>query len=118
MGLYWCTNEKCATRGVYESDTGACPDCKAHLGRSIIAVHYLVPAGSDGPIRTKLGHRMIACDPNLTVLPQCSAERGPAVTCPKCRASSIYLEDEKDQVDNHVRFFEEQAEASLKPKGA
>lgn len=107
MTLWKCMNPRCpAHRKRFESDTGACPECGAHLSKPQTPVHYMVPA--DGPIYTGLGGRMIACDPRRDTLPEsCTASRD-AVTCPRCTASTIFVEDERDRIDNHNDIIERQ----------
>lgn len=100
-------NERCAG-GNFESPQGECPRCGACLAVELVAVHYLVPA--DGPIQTGIGGRMVACDPKTTKLPQSSGERS-AVTCPKCRASAFFAEDERDGVSNHVPVLGQRLQA-------
>lgn len=104
--LWRCQNQRCEAVGKnFEGETPKCPACGGSVAQLLVAVHYLVPAGSDGPIPTGLGWRMIACAPNRTDLPQSSGSRR-AVTCPRCIASNIFIEDERDGVDNHVPMIE------------
>lgn len=104
MKLWRCENENCEACGrEFEGASPACPACGAALAVELVPVHYLVPA--DGPIRTGLGGRMVACSPKMRELPQSSGDRS-AVTCPRCKASDIFIEDERDGVSNHVRYFE------------
>jgi phage FluMu protein Com len=109
MPLWRCVNDECDERGFeFGAASNRCPHCKMLRSVELVAVHYLVPA--EGPIRTALGNRMIACDPKMKSLPQASGERV-AVTCPKCKASEIYAEDERDGVSNHVPIIEQRIEA-------
>jgi phage FluMu protein Com len=101
-------NDECSFRGEFEAASNRCPECKMLRAVELVPVHYLVPA--EGPIKTMLGNRMIACDPRRTTLPQCSGERS-AVVCPKCKASEIFKEDERDGVVNHVPWIEQRLEA-------
>lgn len=99
MGLFRCKNPVCVATGKpFEAATNRCVSCKL-LCPEIVAVHYIVPA--EGPIRTGLGNRMIACMPNSAAMAHSSGYR-PAVTCPKCVASTIFQEDERDRVSNDI----------------
>jgi hypothetical protein len=100
--LFRCENDNCEG-GTFEGETPECPKCHGFLVQELVYVHYLVPA--DGPIKTSIGNRMIACDPRMTVLPQASGVRS-AVSCPRCKASTIFQEDERDKIDNHVKLIE------------
>ncbi len=102
MLLFRCENDNCEG-GNFESETGECPKCHGFLVQELVYVHYLVPA--DGPIKTALGNRMIACSPKMTTLPQSTGVRS-EVSCPRCRTSVIFAEDERDGIDNHVKFIE------------
>ncbi len=100
--LWRCVNDGCPQKGFqFEAAHAArrCPHCKLAQVQELVPVHYLVPA--EGPIKTGIGNRMVACDPNSLLPESASGERG-AVTCPKCRASLIFAEDERDGVSNHV----------------
>lgn len=111
MPLWRCVNDECDEGGFeFEAPANRCPHCRMLRCVELVAVHYLVPA--EGPIRTALGNRMIACDPKTKRLPQASGERV-AVTCPKCRASEIFAEDERDGVSNHVPWVEQRIAAGL-----
>ncbi len=110
LSLWRCRNPDCGTRAPFEAERGVCPKCKLPECVQLLPVHYLVPA--EGPIRTELGNRMVACAPDSPHLPQSTGLRA-AVTCPKCRATALFAEDERDNVNNHVRHFERHVEASL-----
>lgn len=101
--LWRCCDDRCGHRAPFEAEAGVCPQCRLPHCVELVAVHYLVPA--EGPIRTGAGNRMVACDPALATLPQSTGERV-AVTCPKCRATAIFAEDERDNVDNDVRALD------------
>jgi hypothetical protein len=101
MALWRCMNERCPVRGNHEAADGVCPDCRGSLRVELVPVCYLVPAGSDGPIRTMLGHRMVACRPDMQALPPAATGHRGSVTCPRCLASAIFAEDERDSTDNH-----------------
>lgn len=115
MPLYRCHNANCGTAD-FEAPAANCPGCGCGPGlvSEIVAVHYLVPA--EGPIVTGLGNRMIACNPNFAKLPKAATGERSAVTCPRCRASVIFQEDERDGADNHVPYIEQkiQREHNLK----
>ena len=104
--LWRCMNDECDTPTEFEAEVGRCPHCKMMRCVELTPVHYLVPA--EGPIKTGLGNRMIACSPKMKSLPQCSGERS-AVSCPKCKASTIFAEDERDGISNHVPVLEQRA---------
>ena len=114
MALWRCMNERCPVRGNHESADGKCPDCNSYLRVELVPVHYLVPAGSDGPIRTMLGHRMVACQPDLQALPPAATGSRLAVTCPACLASTIFAEDQRDNIDNHQPMIDNMVAQSLK----
>jgi ribosomal protein S27AE len=101
--LWRCENENCEG-GDFEGESHECPKCHGFLVQELLPVHYLVPA-ADGPIKTGLGGRMVACDPNRSTLPQSTGVRK-SVTCPACRRSVIFAEDEADKIDNHVKYIE------------
>ncbi len=106
MMLWRCVNEECDQTGFeFESEENRCPHCKLCRCQDLVYVHYIVPA--EGPIKTGLGNRMIACDPNRKTLPQSTGERV-AVSCPKCKATDIFKEDERDKVSNDVPLFLQQ----------
>lgn len=104
--LYRCVNDDCDQKG-HEFDAEAsarnCPHCKMVQVQLLTPVHYFVPA--EGPIKTGIGNRMIACQPNSPLPKAASGERG-AVTCPACKASTLFAEDERDGVNNHVPVFD------------
>jgi hypothetical protein len=104
MKLFRCVNESC-THGEFEADAPACPACGAGELKvvELVPVHYLVPA--EGPIKTAIGNRMVACNPKAQ-LPRAATGAREAVTCPRCKASAIYAEDERDGIDNHVPVLE------------
>lgn len=106
MKLYRCRNANCPARPDFEGAAPACPACGAGAGmvEEIVPVHYLVPA--DGPIPTALGGRMIACNPQMARLPKAATGERVAVTCPKCKASAIFAEDDAAGADNHVPVIE------------
>ncbi len=109
MLLWRCMNDECEQQGFeFEAESNRCPHCKMLRAVELTPVHYLIPA--DGPIRTGLGMRMVACEPERRTLPQCSGERK-AVSCPKCKASTIFLEDERDKISNHVPIIEQRVAA-------
>lgn len=111
MPLWRCVNDECDERGFeFEADSDRCPHCRLPYCVELVAVHYLVPA--EGPIRTALGNRMVACDQNMKKLPQAASGERAAVTCPKCRASEIFVEDERDGVVNHVPVIERRIAAA------
>lgn len=108
MGLWKCLNEECDEQGQQfegvPGDEGRCPHCRMLYCVELVAVHYLVPA--EGPIKTSLGNRMIACDPKMKKLPSSASGDRRAVTCPLCRASTIFVEDNRDGISNHVPCIE------------
>ncbi len=101
MKLWRCVNEECEQTGYeFESDSNRCPHCKMIQCQELVYIHYLVPA--EGPIKTYLGNRMIACSPKMATLPKhCTGVRM-AVSCPACKASVIFVEDERDGVNNDI----------------
>lgn len=104
MALWKCLNEECARTGQqFEADDGRCPECKLPWSVPLEAVHYVVPA--EGPIRTGLGNRMMACNPKAKTLPEFASGVREAVTCPKCRATDIFQEDEHDGINNNVPWM-------------
>ena len=106
MKLFRCTNELCDA-GDFEAAEALCAKCKAGAGlvHEIVPVHYLVPA--DGPIQTAIGPRMIACNPKMARLPQSATGERVAVTCLKCKGSTIFKEDAEAGTDNHVPVIEQ-----------
>lgn len=103
--LWRCYNEECDQKGTaFESERQNCPCCKMLQVIELTPVHYFVPA--EGPIRTALGNRMIACDQNMKTMPHSASGDRKAVTCPKCLATVMFAEDERDNINNHVPFFE------------
>ena len=50
---------------------------------------------------------MVACDPKMKTLPTAATGERVAVSCPKCKASAIYAEDERDNVSNDVPVIEQ-----------
>jgi hypothetical protein len=112
MPLWRCVNDECDEQGFeFEAPSNRCPHCKMLRCVELVPAHYLVPA--EGPIRTALGNRMVACDPKMKRLPRCATGERVAVTCPKCRASAIFAEDERDGVSNHVPVIEQRIAAGL-----
>lgn len=112
--LWRCQNDECDEKGFeFEAAENRCPHCKMLRCVELTPVHYLVPA--EGPIRTQLGNRMVACDPKMKTLPQSTGDRA-AVSCPKCKASTIFAEDERDNVSNHTPVIEQQIAAGTGPK--
>lgn len=117
MGLYRCTNENCGEGGPngapFEdaSRKPVCPLCGDDAPQELVVVHYLVK-DANGPIRTGLGRRLIACNPATKELPQCSGARE-AVTCPACRASGVFALHEGANTDQHERHFEKIAAGKL-----
>ncbi len=104
--LWRCMNDECEQfRKNFEADANRCPHCKLLRGVRLTPVHYIVPA--EGPIRTALGNRMIACNPTTKTLPDSASGWRAAVTCPKCLATTIFAEDERDEVNNHVPWIEQ-----------
>jgi hypothetical protein len=113
MDLFRCMNENCAGfKADYESADGECPTCHGFLALPLVTIHYLVPAAGAGTIPTGIGNRMVACDPKRTTIPQSTGVRS-EVNCPKCRASTIFAEDEADGTDNHVPVFERIAAGTI-----
>ena len=106
MKLWRCQNDECDHRGFeFEADDNRCPHCKMLRAVELTPVHYLVPA--EGPIRTAIGNRMVACSPQMKELPHsATGERG-AVSCPRCKETKIFHEDEKDGVSNHVPVIDQ-----------
>lgn len=108
MGLFRCRAEGCESNGEpFESNerAPACPVCENEPCRELVAVHYLVIA-ADGPIRTGIGRRAVACAPKDKKLPMhCTGERT-AVTCPACKASAVFAEHEKANADQHLPVLE------------
>lgn len=106
MKTFRCNRPTC--KKVFEAAALTnCPDCGIGPGMvgEIVPVHYLV-VSADGPIFCADGPRMIACNQNRDRLPaSCSTERV-AVTCPRCRASTIFAEDEASGADNHQPIVE------------
>lgn len=78
---------------------GPCPACGSEAVTDAVAVHYLV-IDPNGPIKTALGMRSIACQPAKAFprLPQCTGERGP-VTCPRCKESPLYAAHDAAETD-------------------
>lgn len=104
VALWRCENDECDEKSrVFEAEENRCPHCKMPWCLQLVPAHYLVPA--EGPIRTSLGNRMIACDPNMRALPESATGLRQCVTCPKCRASQIFTEDERDGISNDVTFL-------------
>lgn len=104
--LFRCRNANCPERPDFEAAAPTCPSCGAGAGmvEEIVPVHYLVPA--EGPIPTSNGSRMVACQPALARLPKSASGERTAVTCPKCKATKIFAEDESAGTDNHVPIIE------------
>lgn len=101
MGLYRCRNENCESFNTnFEAQGPQCPTCGSGLVQELAYIHYLVC--SDGPIQTGLGGRMVACDPKMKQLPPSASGHRDAVTCPACLKSTIFAEDERDGISNHV----------------
>jgi len=117
MKLFRCTNEICPDRPDFESAEPVCPACKAGAGLvlEIARVHYLVPA--EGPIPTGIGPRMVACSPKMARLPKHATGDRVSVSCPTCRATKIFIEDERDGVDNHVPVLEQRIASEHGLKG-
>lgn len=117
MGLYRCSNENCDEGGPHgapfecASKKPVCPLCGDDAPNLLLVVHYLVK-DPNGPIRTGLGRRLIACNPAGKELPQCSGSRD-AVTCPACRASGVFALHDGAHTDQHVRHFEKIAAGTL-----
>lgn len=104
MPLWRCVNPNCDRREPFEAADGRCPACRLPFCARLVPTHYMVPA--EGPIRTGLGNRMIACDPRMATLPESATATRTAVTCPKCLASTVFAEDERDGIDNHLPLIE------------
>lgn len=101
MGLWRCMNPDCDQMGrSFEADQGQCVSCKMFFVVQLTPVHYFIPA--EGPIKTPFGNRMVACTPNSKVVPYSASGERVAVTCPACRASVIFAEDERDKINNHI----------------
>ncbi len=108
--LWRCVNDECDQTGFeFEAESNRCPHCKMLRSVLLTPTCYIVPA--EGPIRTGLGNRMIACDPKRKTLPVSASGQREAVTCPKCKASEIFKDDERDGISNHVPVIEQRIEA-------
>ena len=106
MKLWRCMNDDCDEKGFeFEAPGNQCPHCKLFRAIELEPVHYLVPA--EGPIRTALGNRMVACDQKMKKLPRAASGERSAVTCPKCKAGAVFQEDERDAVCNDVPLIEQ-----------
>lgn len=109
LKLWRCANDECDQTGhEFEAESNRCPHCKMLRCVELVAVHYLVPA--EGPIKTGLGNRMVACSPKMKTLPQASGQRE-AVSCPRCKESDIFKDDERDGISNHVPMIEQRIES-------
>ena len=121
MKLFRCCNEACSVQGDFEAEVAVCPACKsdgrvnADVVIELVPVHYFVKDAA-GPIHTPAGNRRIACMPLRERLPKAASGERKAVTCPHCKASAKFVQDEAGEVDQHDNFIEKKmaAEHGLK----
>lgn len=110
MRRFRCVNPDCPKvreqlRPAYEfedADKDArCPECDAEP-LPVVMIHLLVK-DLQGPIRTRLGRRRIACAPEFAAVKGRLACETVAVTCPACVASSYFraMQAEAVLADEH-----------------